>query len=220
MYVDDQTPNPGDTVVVKLVLGNHGTFTVANSVAASLSTKDSWLKGITAESPTYGDISVGGTATTAGYYKLFIDPEYPFNTDVSIDVSIASMGFPLWRDTFTLRILPPWWRTTWAYALYLLLIVGSLGGTLRYVETRKLKRRIKRLEQERALERERARISQDMHDEVGATLTEIAILSELAKKKPEEAGKQVQQISERAAEVIDSIGEIVWALNPKNDSPC
>ena len=89
---------------------------------------------------------------------------------------------------------------------------------IRYVEMRKLKRRIERLEQERALERERARISQDMHDEVGATLTEIAILSELAKKKPEEAGKQVQQISDRAAEVIDNIGEIVWALNPKNDS--
>ena len=48
-----------------------------------------------------------------------------------------------------------------------------------------------------------------MHDEVGSSLTEIAILSELAKRnigKPGEAGTHVQQISERAAEVIDNIG--------------
>ena len=77
------------------------------------------------------------------------------------------------------------------------------------------------LEQRQALERERVRISEDMHDEVGASLTEIAILSELAKKsldKPGEAGTHVQQISDRAAEVIDNIGEIIWAINPKNDS--
>ena len=57
-----------------------------------------------------------------------------------------------------------------------------------------------------------------MHDEVGSSLSEIAILSELAKKKPDEAGIHVQEISERAAEVIDSVSEIVWAMNPKNDT--
>jgi signal transduction histidine kinase len=82
---------------------------------------------------------------------------------------------------------------------------------------RKIKRKIEKLEQERALERERTRISRDMHDEVGSSLSEIAILSELAKKKPSEAETHINEISERATEVIDSVSEIVWAMNPQND---
>ncbi len=57
-----------------------------------------------------------------------------------------------------------------------------------------------------------------MHDDVGSSLSEIAILSELAKRKPEEAGGHVEQISERASELIDNVSEIVWAMNPKNDT--
>jgi signal transduction histidine kinase len=94
----------------------------------------------------------------------------------------------------------------------------SVGGTIRYVERRKLKQRIAELERERAMEHERARISQDMHDDVGSSLSEIAILSELAKKKPQEAREHVEEISERTAELIDNVSEIVWAMNPKNDT--
>jgi signal transduction histidine kinase len=162
-------------------------------------------------SPLYGNIRPGNVATSSGHYRLFIDPQCPSGTEVSFKVSIAASGIQLWRDSFSVRVLPPWWRTTWAYAIYLTLAIGSLGGAIWFAGNRKLKQRIKLLEQEWELERERARISQDMHDEVGATLTEIIILSELAKKKPEEAGGHIQQISERAAEVIDNISEIVWA---------
>lgn len=115
-------------------------------------------------------------------------------------------------------ITPPWWKTTWFTVFLWVSIASSIGGTVRYVEVRKLKKKIDQLERERALEHERARISQDMHDEVGSSLSEISILSELAKKKPEEAGAHIQEISERAAEVIDSVSEIVWAMNPKNDT--
>ncbi len=217
-FLGDPTANPGDTVPVKLTLRNHGASAEAQSVTASLSSKDASIKEITESSPTYGDIPAGGMATTAGHYRISVNPYSFLETEVEINVTISSFGIPLWYDTLTLRVTPPWWRTTRAYALYLVLIVGSLGGTVWYVGNRKLKRRIERLEQGQALERERGRISQDMHDEVGTTLTEIAILSELAKKRPEDAGKHVQQISERASEVIDNIGEIVWSLNPKNDS--
>lgn len=119
---------------------------------------------------------------------------------------------------FTFSITPPFWATWWFRVFAFVGVLVSVGGTIRYVEKRKLMRRIEQLEQERALERERARISQDMHDEVGSSLSEIAILSELAKQKPEEAGNRVQEISERASEVIDNVSEIVWAMNPKNDT--
>lgn len=127
----------------------------------------------------------------------------------------------IWNEagaSIAVIITPPFWATWWFRAFAFVVVLVSVGGTIRYVEKRKLMRRIEQLEQERALERERARISQDMHDEVGSSLSEIAILSELAKQKPEEAGTHVQEISERASEVIDNVSEIVWAMNPKNDT--
>lgn len=217
-FLGDSIANPGDTILIKPVLTNRGSSAPARSVTASLSSTDPSISSIADFTSTYGNIAPGGAAAAIGYYRLHVNPYSPLETDVTINVTISSWGIPLWYDKFTLHVTPPWWRTTWAYIAYGLLVLGSFGGTLRYVETKKLKKRIELLEKERTLERERARISQDMHDEVGATLTEIAILSELAKKMPEEAQKHVQQISERSAEVIDSIGEIVWALNPKNDT--
>lgn len=115
-------------------------------------------------------------------------------------------------------ITPPFWATWWFRIPAIVVLLGIVGKTVRYVEKRKLMRRIEQLELERALENERARISQDMHDEVGSSLSEISILGELARKKPEEAETYIQQISERAAEVIDSVSEIVWAMNPSNDT--
>ncbi|HUI64660.1 MAG TPA: triple tyrosine motif-containing protein, partial [Bacteroidota bacterium] len=127
----------------------------------------------------------------------------------------------VWNETgasIAFFIAPPFWETWWFRIFAFFGVLGSVGGSIRYVEMRKLKRRIEQLEHERALERERARISQDMHDEVGSSLSEIAILSELAKKKPEESETHVQEISNLASELIDSVSEIVWAMNPRNDT--
>jgi signal transduction histidine kinase/streptogramin lyase len=115
-------------------------------------------------------------------------------------------------------VTPPFWKTWWFRVFGFVALLFSVGGSIRYVEMKKLRRRIEQLENERALERERSRISQDMHDEVGSSLSEIAILSELAKKKPEESEAHMQEISDLASEVIDNVSEIVWAMNPRNDT--
>jgi len=129
----------------------------------------------------------------------------------------------VWNEagtSITIIITPPWWKTWWFTTFFWVTIAGSVGGTLRYVEKRKLQKKIERLERERALEKERVRISQDMHDEVGSSLSEISILSELLKRdmgKSEEAETHLKDISERSAEVIENIGQIIWAINPRND---
>lgn len=79
----------------------------------------------------------------------------------------------------------------------------------------------KDLDRQLMLERERARISQDMHDDVGASLTRISILSELAKNKTETTGDAKQwlgQISDTSRGVMEEMNQIIWALNPKNDT--
>jgi signal transduction histidine kinase len=79
----------------------------------------------------------------------------------------------------------------------------------------------KDLDRQLMLERERTRISQDMHDDVGASLTRITILSELAKNNPDTVGETRQwlsQISDTSRGVMEEMSQIIWALNPKNDT--
>jgi ligand-binding sensor domain-containing protein/signal transduction histidine kinase len=129
----------------------------------------------------------------------------------------------LWNEAGTSLVVviqPAYWQTWWFRGLLLVALIGVVANVVGYVERTKANRKIERLERERAVERERARISQDMHDEVGSSLSEISILSELIKKdlpSPGAAAIRAQEISERSGEVIGNIGEIIWALNPKND---
>jgi two-component system sensor histidine kinase ChiS len=117
-------------------------------------------------------------------------------------------------------VTPPFWKTSWFTALLFVAAASLIGGSIWYVEITRLRRKLRVTEQEHALERERLRIARDMHDEVGANLTEIAILSELVRRdirKPEESEPNVQKIALMARALIDSISEIIWAMNPKND---
>ena len=131
-FVGDSIATPGDTLLVRLVLRNLGSSTPARSVTASLSSSDPSLSNVTETNAKYGNIAPGSTASTVGYYRLHINPYSPMETEVSVRVTIASWGIPLWYDTFSLRVTPPWWRTTWAYACYVLLIGAALFGTYRY----------------------------------------------------------------------------------------
>ncbi len=79
----------------------------------------------------------------------------------------------------------------------------------------------KDLERHVMMERERNRISQDMHDEIGATLTQISILSEVVRRKsgdPEETGRLLDQISSISGSLVDEMRDIIWAINPRNDN--
>ena len=92
---------------------------------------------------------------------------------------------------------------------------------MRYVSFRRLYERMKQLEQQAALEKERTRIARDMHDEVGAKLTRLSLLSEMAgnhSEMPLSARGDVKEISDTARETIRSFEEIVWAVNPRNDT--
>ena len=133
---------------------------------------------------------------------------------------IGSNSNEVWNKkgaSLTITISPPWWGTWWFKITSILLLFIAAGSTIRYVEMRRIKRKMELLEQERALEHERTRISRDMHDEIGSNLSEIAILSELAKKNPGKAEQHVHEISEVTTKVIDNVSEIVWAMNPQND---
>jgi signal transduction histidine kinase len=84
-----------------------------------------------------------------------------------------------------------------------------------------MQRKLARLEQQNAVERERARIARDMHDELGARLTYISFQGATATRNlanPAAAQKQIEKMARTARELVSSLDEIVWAVDPGNDS--
>jgi ligand-binding sensor domain-containing protein/signal transduction histidine kinase len=118
-------------------------------------------------------------------------------------------------------VLPAFWQT-WTFRgatiLVLLLLVGSM---VYHLSTQKLQRELALLRQKELLEKERARIARDLHDQLGANLTQVALLGELAeadKYAPDEVESHARQISQTARETTRALDEIVWAANPANDT--
>jgi signal transduction histidine kinase/ligand-binding sensor domain-containing protein len=119
-------------------------------------------------------------------------------------------------------VVEPWfWETWWFRGFVVLGVLGAAIAGTSFVQHNRHRVQLERLRHERALEDERARISRDMHDEVGASLTEIAILSELAVRRGAANGShhELNKIAGRSRRMLDAIGEIIWALNPDHDHP-
>lgn len=136
----------------------------------------------------------------------------------------GSNGDGVWNEegiAIKFRIVPPFWRSWWFVTLCALAIFGVVGGTIRYIEMRRLKQKIARLEQEEVVQRERVRISRDMHDELGASLTRISLLAGIGTAQgqtDEELRTQLRRIEETSREVVQRLDEVVWMVNPKNDT--
>lgn len=119
---------------------------------------------------------------------------------------------------FDIIVQPPFWRTTWFLTLTTLALVGAIAGTVHWLSTARLRRQL-RLQQ--ALEKERARIARDLHDQLGANLVQVALLGEMLetdKDQPREVEEHARQITETARETTRALDEIVWATNPAHDS--
>ena len=97
----------------------------------------------------------------------------------------------------------------------------SLIAIVRYVSYRRLRLRLRAIEQQAAVEKERGRIARDIHDDLGNRLTEIQLLSGLAQRNceiPKKAIVHIDEISSAARQATDALDEIVWAINPRNDT--
>jgi signal transduction histidine kinase len=123
--------------------------------------------------------------------------------------------------SLAITVVPPFWKRSWFLSGTLVVAVGALVAGVRYLTWRKVQSRLEILERQRAIERERARIARDLHDDLGASLTQIALLSELAKAdlaQPELARTHLNQIFASAGGLARLLNEIVWAVNPANDT--
>ncbi|MGN6554404.1 MAG: sensor histidine kinase, partial [Verrucomicrobiota bacterium] len=136
----------------------------------------------------------------------------------------------LWSDNelrFGLVVLPQYWQTSWFAATMdgcaALLVAVAIALPLRARHRRRLRLQFEQLERQRAVERERTRVAQDLHDDLGAGLTEISLLAGmLGDNQPilpvERRQQALSRIVQRARYLVTALDEIVWAMNPRHDS--
>jgi ligand-binding sensor domain-containing protein/signal transduction histidine kinase len=162
------------------------------------------------------DWTEAGTLRTVSYN--YLPPgQYRFRV-----IACSSEG--VWNEhgaELPFRVMTYFYQTT---GFRILSVVGLLvlaGGTVRIIEKNKLHRRLAQVEQERALERERARIAQDLHDDLGSSLAHISLLSSLVRADKEQPGlveKHADKIFKSADQTVRALEEIVWAVRPGGDT--
>jgi two-component sensor histidine kinase len=148
-----------------------------------------------------------GNRPFAGYTR--VDPgEYVFKVK-------GTNSDGAWNDagaSVRIIITPPFWKTWWFTLLGILTIGGGIAFLILY--------RVKRLLE---IERLRSKIAANLHDDIGAGLTEISIMGEVIGQKLPQSSKQlisseIQKIGATSRGLIDNMSDIVWLVNPRRDS--
>lgn len=128
----------------------------------------------------------------------------------------------VWNDagaSLHFKVLPHFWET-WLFDFLMMgMLVAAIFCAVRFVITRNLRRKLERLKHQTAIERERERIARDIHDDLGAGLTQIMLQSALARRATQDQSPaHLAQISDTARELVGAMDEIVWAIDPENDT--
>jgi ligand-binding sensor domain-containing protein/signal transduction histidine kinase len=151
------------------------------------------------------------------YYQRIPPGNYVFHVQ-------ACNADGVWSDqdtTLAIAALPFFWETATFYLATILVLSSFFAATLWWIVRRRYKLRLARLQTLNAIERERLRISKDMHDHVGGVLTQVSQLSDMGLNEVEDkelVKNRLERIGNRARAAVQSLDEIVWATNPKNDN--
>jgi ligand-binding sensor domain-containing protein/two-component sensor histidine kinase len=124
---------------------------------------------------------------------------------------IAQNGDGVWSAapaTLAFMIATPFWQSWW----FIILSFGIVGGLIFALYRN-------RLQQALQIERLRVKISTDLHDDIGSTLSSISILSEIVLREVggDPRSGMVREIKERSISLMEKMDDIVWSINPRND---
>lgn len=161
--------------------------------------------------------SMGRGDTRSAIYAKLPPGDFRFRVQ-----ELTALGVPTGiEDSLKVHVpVPLWDRAMFWPTMITAIIAGSLL-TSRYVAWHRMRREVSLLRHQRALEQERLRIAQDIHDDLGARVTQIALLSAMAhgnQALPEKARAEFNNISRMTRELISALYETVWAVNPENDN--
>ena len=158
----------------------------------------------------------GGTQRSASYSQLR-PGKYRFEV-------MACNSDLIWNPQaamLPIEIVPAWWETWWAQGLAVLAGAGLLTAAVRYWSHQRLKAQLSELEATRRVDLERSRIARDLHDGLGAGLTQIGMMAEeLAEDVTElnEMKTYSGRLATRVRGIARDLDAAVWTVSPKNDT--
>jgi signal transduction histidine kinase len=145
----------------------------------------------------------------AGYYRFRLG-------------ELSVWGVPGEREASLAFEVPlEFYRTPWFWVSAGTVFLAVMLGGWRYAAWRRVRLQLQRLEQQRAVDRERLRIAQDIHDDLGARVTQISLLSAVAQGNeslPETARAAFGKVSQMTRDLVSALYETVWAVDPENDN--
>lgn len=136
--------------------------------------------------------------------------------------AVDLMDNPTGAETSLDIVVPPvFWKAFWFWGIISTAVVITIMAAGRYAIMRRMRWEMLHLEQERMLEQERVRIAHDIHDDLGARVTQISLVSAMAQtntKNLEQSQADFEQISQMSRDLVTALYETVWAVNPENDN--
>jgi ligand-binding sensor domain-containing protein/signal transduction histidine kinase len=163
---------------------------------------DDWVEADTRRSATYPQLPAGS---------------YRFHA-----AACSSDG--LWNELeepLAFVVTPFLWQTGWFRAVAIITFTLAVAAIVRYLSFRRLRFKLRTLEQQAALDKERTRIARDLHDDLGGSLTQVSLLLDKAQRDltaPNSSVNGVKKCSSLVQQVARSVDEIIWAINPRNDT--
>jgi signal transduction histidine kinase len=120
-------------------------------------------------------------------------------------------------------VVPPLYQRWEAWLVVATSLAAATAWIGRATLQRRMQRQLAEMERQQALARERSRIARDLHDDIGAGLTEIAMQSDwvrrdLAQGPTPDTQRRIERVCQSAIALTRSVDEIVWAMNPANDT--
>lgn len=122
---------------------------------------------------------------------------------------------------FALSVPPPVWKRPWFWTASTVIAAIMIAGVARFLVWQKIRREMLRLKSQQALERERLRIARDIHDDLGARVTQISLVSAMFQDDsalPEKARAGFEEIKQLSQNLVSVLYETVWAVNPDYDN--
>ncbi len=135
---------------------------------------------------------------------------------------LTVMGVPTGELSFLEFEMPvPFWKTQWFWGAVFFSVLVGLFLAHQYRARHRLQVENLELSQQQVLERERIRIAQDIHDDLGAQVTQITLVSAMAERTVDDAQastQNFQRITELSRKLVASLYDTVWVVNPENDN--
>jgi len=161
--------------------------------------------------------SIGDGGFNAIGYPELKPGGYRFRV-IGVDLLGNPDGMEAAVDLFVPR---PFWVQPWFWGTMLVLVTAAIVGSGRYLVWRRIKREMVKLKNQQALESERLRIAHDIHDDLGARVTQITMVSAMSLHDPtlsEKTREDLNQIKRMSRDLVTALYETVWAVNPEYDN--